>query len=71
MNRAATEAEDTLGRTSLERTRQIREVIETIRVVYEDDQPQIPLPFNGDQRPELVIDAEEAERLLNEREVQP
>lgn len=64
MNRAATEAEDTLGRVTIERVREIRE---TSRVVYEDD--QIPLPFDGDQHPEPVIDADEVARLIEDGRV--
>lgn len=59
--------EDTLGRVTVERVREIREVV---RVIYEDD--QVPLPLGGDQRPELVLDNDDAVRLLNEAgEVRP
>lgn len=59
---ARTEAEDYLGRVTVERVREIREVV---RVVYEDD--QVPLPFDGENRPELVLDNDEAVRLLDEQ----
>ena len=65
MNRVATEAEDTLGRTILERTRQVRE---TVRVVYESDEEQLRLPLGDTTAPEVVIDADDAVRMLNERE---
>lgn len=70
MNRTAT-AEDTLGRVTVERVREIREVVETIRVVYESDEEQLRLPLGDSTTPEPVIDADEAEQLLNEREVRP
>jgi hypothetical protein len=63
MNARTNEAEDYLGRVTVERVREIREVV---RVVYEDD--QVPLPFDSNQRPELVLDNVEAVRLMEREE---
>lgn len=39
----------------------------TVRVVYESDEEQLRLPLDDGTAPEVVIDVDEAERMLGER----